>query len=154
MQLNSIRAALLASMLLASPAILLLAQSEMALSQPAYAHRGTFPTIRERDFVPGGTRTVTMKVEAVAWDYPTSWLRASDGLTSWNLMLPEPGMLIRLGIDSDSLPPGSRIIVVLTMDASGTLSTGGALLGRVESIVRASDESVVFNRAALPVSQP
>jgi len=154
MQLNSIRAALLASMVLASPAVLLLAPSETALSQPTYAHRGTFPTIRERDFVPGGMRTVTMKVEALAWDFPISWMRASDGLNSWNLMLPEPAMLTRLGINSDSLPRGSRITVLLTIDASGTISPDGALLGRVESIVSASDQSVLFNRAALPVSQP
>jgi hypothetical protein len=140
-------------MVLASPAVLLLARSELALSQPTYAHRGTFPTIQDRDFVPGGTRTVTMKVEAIAWGYPNSWLRGSDGLTSWNLMLPEPGMLVRLGIGRDSLPLGSRITVVLTIDASGTLSTDGALIGRVESILRAADQSPVFDRAVLPVSQ-
>ena len=130
---------LLASIVLASPATLLLAYSERVLCQPTFAHRGVFPTIRDRDFVPGGTRTVTGRIESMASGNPTSWLRISDGLTSWNLMLPASHMLTRFGVSLDSLSRGSRITVVLTVDASGSLSTDGALIGRVESIMRVSD---------------
>jgi hypothetical protein len=142
-------AALLASMALAIPTSVLLAQSERTPGQPTVAHGGVFPAIDGREFVAGGTRTVTTVVEGMAWSSPTSWLRISDGVTRWNLMLPAPNMLSRLGMTRDSLPLESQITVVLTAEASGIPLTDGSLLGRVESIVRSSDQSLVFDRATL-----
>jgi hypothetical protein len=49
----------------------------------------------------------------------------------------------------ESLPVGEQITVVLTADASGTPLDDGSMLGRVESIVRASDGTMVFDRAAV-----
>jgi hypothetical protein len=154
MKAISTRAALLASIALAMPATVLLAQSERTPAQPTIAHAGVFPSIDDREFVAGGTRTVTTVVEGVAWSSPTSWLRISDGATRWNLMLPAPNTLIGLGMTRNSLPLESQITVVLTAEASGIPLTDGSLLGRVESITRTSDQSVVFNRATMPVAQP
>jgi hypothetical protein len=150
----STRALLLASTMLAMPATLLLAQSDRTPSQATVAHGGVFPAIDDREFVAGGTRTVTTVVEGMAWSSPTSWLRISDGATRWNLMLPAPTTLIGLGLTRNSLPLDSQITVVLTAEASGVPLTDGSLIGRVESITRNSDQSVVFNRATMPVTQP
>jgi len=122
---------------------------ERSLSQLAAAQQESFQTIYDRDFVAGGTRSVSTAVEAMSWTNPTSWVRISDGPNRWNLMMPAPNMLTRLGMTRESLPVGERITVVLTADASGTPLADGAMLGRVESIVRASDGSVVFDRAAM-----
>jgi hypothetical protein len=85
----------------------------------------------------------------MSWTNPASWLRIADGATTWNLIMPAPNMLIRLGMTRESLPVGEQIRVVLTADASGTPLADGTSLGRVESIVRASDGSVIFDRAAM-----
>jgi hypothetical protein len=92
---------------------------------------------------------VSTTVEALSWTNPTSWLRIADGSVRWNLMLPSPNMLIRLGMTRESLPVGEQITVVLTADASNTPLADGSMLGRVESVVRQSDGSMVFDRAAM-----
>jgi hypothetical protein len=109
----------------------------------------SFQTVYDREFVPGATRSVATAVEGMSWTNPASWLRIADGATTWNLIMPAPNMLIRLGMTRESLPVGEQIRVVLTADASGTPLADGTSLGRVESIVRASDGSVIFDRAAM-----
>ena len=130
-----------------------LRELERAMVELRAAHLETFETIYDRDFVAGGARTVTSPVENMSWTNPTSWLRVSDGTTTWTLMLPAPNMLLRLGMTRESLPVNEQVTVVLTADASGTPLSDGSLLGRVESIVRVSDGATVFDRAAMPSDQ-
>ena len=128
-----------------------LRELERAIGEIALVRAGaeSFETIYDRNFVAGGTRSVSTAVETMSWTNPTSWVRITDGATRWNLMLPSPNMLLRLGMTRESLPVGERITVVFSADASGTPLDDGSMLGRVESIVRASDGSVVFDRAAM-----
>lgn len=113
----------------------------------------SFAEVYGRNFVPGGTQTLTTRVEGFSWTNPTSWLRVSDGATHWSLLLPAPNMLLRLGMTRESLPLGEQITIVFTMDAGGTpLTADGSMLGRVESIVRVRDQVTVFDRAAMPAS--
>jgi hypothetical protein len=124
-------------------------QMEKALSELLLAQRESLGTIYDRDFVAGATRTLTTAVENMSWTNPQSWLRISDGATRWNLLLPAPNMLIRLGMTRETLRVGEQVTVVLTMDASGTPLTDGSMFGRVESIVRVADGVTVFDRAAM-----
>jgi hypothetical protein len=130
------------------------AELERLMSELVAAGTESLQTIYDRDFVPGGTRSVATAVEGMSWTNPASWLRISDGATRWNLIMPAPNMLLRLGMTRESLPVGEQITVVLTADASGQPLEDGTQLGRVESIVRASDGTVVFDRAAMPAPQP
>jgi hypothetical protein len=119
----------------------------------AEAQGESFGTVYGRDFVPGGTQTLTTRVDGVSWTNPVSWLRVSDGATRWSLLLPAPNMLLRLGMTRESLPLGEQITVVLTMDAGAhPLAVDGSMIGRVESIVRLKDQITVFDRAAIPAS--
>lgn len=122
---------------------------ERMLVELAAAQQESFQTVYDREFVPGGTRSLSTTVEAMSWTNPTCWLRIADGATRWNLMLPSPNMLIRVGMTRESLPVGEQITVVLTADASGTPLADGSMLGRVESVVRVSDGSVVFDRTVM-----
>jgi len=126
-----------------------LRELERAMAELVAARGESFATIYDREFVAGGTRYVTTAVESMSWTNPTSWIGISDGATRWNLMLPSPNMLLRLGMTRESLPVGLQVTVVLTADASGTPLHDGALLGRVESIVRTADGTVIFDRAAM-----
>ena len=131
-----------------------LRELERAMVELVAARNESFQTVYDRDFVPGGTRSVRTTVEGMSWTNPTSWLRISDESTRWSLIMPAPNMLLRLGMTRESLPVGEEISVVLTVDASGTPLDDGTSLGRVESIVRLSDGTVVFDRAAMPAPQP
>jgi hypothetical protein len=112
----------------------------------------SFAEVYGREFVAGGTQTLTAQLEGLSWTNPTSWLRVSDGAIHWSLLLPAPNMLLRLGMTRESLRLGEQITVVLTMDASGTPLDDGSMLGRVELIVRVRDQVTVFDRAATPAS--
>jgi Family of unknown function (DUF6152) len=129
-------------------------EMERAMFELLLAQRESLGTIYDRDFVAGAARTLTTTVENLSWTNPQSWLRIADGATHWNLLLPAPNRLIRLGMTRESLPVGEQVTVVLTMDASGTPLTDGSMLGRVESIVRAADGVTVFDRAQLDEPTP
>jgi tetratricopeptide (TPR) repeat protein len=103
----------------------------------------------DRDFVAGGTLTLTTVVENLSWTNPQSWLRVSEGATKWNLLLPAPNRLLRLGMTRESLPVGTQVRVVLTMDARNEPLPDGSSLGRVEQIVRLPDEMTIFDRAEM-----
>jgi hypothetical protein len=122
------------------------------LEKLAAAQGESFATVYGRNFVPGGTQTLTTRVEGFSWTNPTSWLRVSDGATHWSLLLPAPNMLLRLGMTRESLPLDEQIAVVLTADAGGTPLDDGSMLGQVESIVRVRDQVTVFDRTAIPAS--
>ena len=130
-----------------------LRELERSLAVLAAAQQESFQAVYDRDFVPGATRSVATAVEGMSWTNPASWLRIADGSTNWSLIMPAPNMLLRLGMTRESLPVGEQITVVLTQDASGTPLADGTSLGRVESIVRRSDGSVVFDRAAMQNEQ-
>ena len=103
----------------------------------------------DRDFVEGGLRTVTTTVENMSWTNPQSWLRITDGGTKWNLLLPAPNRLLRLGMNRESLPAGAQITLTFTTDGRNTPQDDGSMLGRVESVVRLSDQVTVFDRAVM-----
>jgi uncharacterized protein DUF6152 len=128
------------------------AELERQILELQKAHGESFAEVYGRNFVPGGTQTLTTRIERFSWTNPTSWLGVSDGATHWSLLLPAPNMLLRLGMTRESLPLGEQITVVLTMDAGGTPLDDGSMLGRVESIVRLRDQVTVFDRAAMPAS--
>lgn len=130
-----------------------LRELERSLAVLAAAQQESFQAVYDREFVPGATRSVATAVEGMSWTNPASWLRIADGSTNWSLIMPAPNMLLRLGMTRESLPVGEQITVVLTQDASGTPLADGTSLGRVESIVRRSDGSVVFDRAAMQNEQ-
>ena len=129
------------------------AELEQQVLELQKAQGESFAEVYGRNFVAGGTQTLTTRVEGFSWTNPTSWLRVSDGATHWSLLLPAPNMLLRLGMTRESLPLDEQITVVLTMDAGGTpLTADGSMLGRVESIVRVRDQVTVFDRAAIPAT--
>jgi hypothetical protein len=130
-----------------------LRELERSLAVLAAAQQESFQAVYDREFVPGATRSVATAVEGMSWTNPASWLRIADGSTNWSLIMPAPNMLLRLGMTRESLPVGEQITVVLTQDASGTPLADGTSFGRVESIVRRSDGSVVFDRAAMQNEQ-
>ena len=130
-----------------------LRELERSLAVLAAAQQESFQAVYDREFVPGATRSVATAVEGMSWTNPASWLRIADGSTNWSLIMPAPNMLLRLGMTRESLPVGEQITVVLTQDASGTPLADGTSLGRVESIVRRADGSVVFDRAAMQNEQ-
>jgi hypothetical protein len=105
--------------------------------------------VYDRDFVAGGTLTLTTVVENLSWTNPQSWLRVSEGATKWNLLLPAPNRLIRLGMTRESLPVDTQVRVVLTMDARNEPLPDGSSLGRVEQIVKLPDEVTIFDRAVV-----
>jgi hypothetical protein len=117
-----------------------------------HAQGESFAEVYGRNFAPGGTQTLTTRIEGFSWTNPTSWLRVADGATRWNLLLPAPNMLLRLGMTRESLLLDEQITVAFTMDAGGTPLDDGSMLGRVESIVRVRDQVTVFDRAAMPAS--
>jgi hypothetical protein len=134
------------------------AQHELEVFRQAEAARAvtqgeSFGTVYGRDFVPGGTQTLTTRVDGVSWTNPVSWLRVSDGATRWSLLLPAPNMLLRVGMTRESLALGEQITVVLTVDAGPEpLAVDGTMIGRVESIVRLRDGVTVFDRSTLPAA--
>jgi len=106
------------------------------------------------DFEPGNAASIAGRVAGFAWVNPMSWLTVTDGASTWTLGVAAPNMLLRLGLNRDTLKLGDEVRVDITLDRRGPVLTDGKILGRAESIVRAADGAQVFNRAALGAPQP
>jgi hypothetical protein len=106
------------------------------------------------DFEPGSPASIAGRVTRLAWVNPMAWLTVTDGASTWTLGVAAPNQLVRHGMQPSTLKPGDEVRIDITLDRRGPVLTNGEILGRADSIVRASDGAQVFSRAALEAPQP